>query len=404
MLATGESITSLLIDARNQAAQAQKTLELVDTDSDLTLAIAAQTQGMEKYISDLLESLARQQEIATTAAAQSQQIASAVDQIAQIARATKILNVNAQIEAGRMGEAGKAFTVIADEMASLSSDVEKTNAMISNLAGILMNVMPQIEDMTNASVRGAKQFTKEFGRLQRDVVRVEQELRAQHHGSAREAERIATHTLEVAQTSLSRLQFQDPMAQSLIKVKLECEAMMETVDTARYEIKLDSLDAIEANAGEADQYGSYYLEKLAEARANVAAEEARRAVLAGEKVGSPAKRPHKRQGSEGTAGKATATATATATAAAVADEQEQGDVLLFDDEPKSESCESGDVMLFDEDESDEESSETPNEGDVLLFDDEDSSDAQNADEDDRGDEDEVEVEVEPAEDGEVLLF
>ena len=181
---------------------------------------------------------------------QHSQLVQPPQQIAQIARATKILNVNAQIEAGRMGESGKAFTVIADEMASLSRDVETTNAMISNLAAMLTQFMPEIESMTNEAVRGANKFSREFETLQRDVVRVEGEMQAQYLGSVKEAERIATHTLEVAYTALSRLQFQDPMAQSLAKIKIECDTMMETVDHADYEIKIESLNAIELAGGE----------------------------------------------------------------------------------------------------------------------------------------------------------
>lgn len=50
-----------------------------------------------------------------------------VDSVQNIARESNILALNASIEAGRSGEAGKGFGVLADNMRALAMDVQKSS-------------------------------------------------------------------------------------------------------------------------------------------------------------------------------------------------------------------------------------------------------------------------------------
>ena len=71
-------------------------------------------------------------------------------QIRDVAQMTKILAINARIEAGRAGEAGKSFAVVADEVKAVSQTV---SGLAAELETGLARQMAEL-DAAGASVQG----------------------------------------------------------------------------------------------------------------------------------------------------------------------------------------------------------------------------------------------------------
>jgi methyl-accepting chemotaxis protein len=96
----------------------------------------------------------------------SQQIGEVIDIINEIAIETKMLSLNAAIEAAKAGEAGKGFSVVAGEIRRLAEDVVKST-------GTIRDVLLEIQSAANASVLAAEENVKgvEEGEVRLNKVR-----------------------------------------------------------------------------------------------------------------------------------------------------------------------------------------------------------------------------------------
>jgi methyl-accepting chemotaxis protein len=96
----------------------------------------------------------------------SQQIGKIIDIINEIAIETKMLSLNAAIEAAKAGEAGKGFSVVAGEIRRLAEDVVKST-------GTIRDVLLEIQSAANASVLAAEENVKgvEEGEVRLNQVR-----------------------------------------------------------------------------------------------------------------------------------------------------------------------------------------------------------------------------------------
>jgi hypothetical protein len=97
---------------------------------------ADSVQDIARYVSDL-----------------SQMLTDAIEEISDINSNTRLLALNARIEAARAGNAGAAFSVVAGEVQSLS---EKTSGVANELATKTKQSIAQLSDIIGTSVRGTR--------------------------------------------------------------------------------------------------------------------------------------------------------------------------------------------------------------------------------------------------------
>ena len=79
--------------------------------------------------------------------------------IERIAKETKILGINASIEAARAGTAGKGFGVVATEISSLSDSSKETTQKIAELTAKIQQSVDKTINASNATLKTAKQQT-----------------------------------------------------------------------------------------------------------------------------------------------------------------------------------------------------------------------------------------------------
>ncbi|MEM1024616.1 MAG: methyl-accepting chemotaxis protein [Myxococcota bacterium] len=125
------------------------------------------------------------------------------------ATASRLLALNARVEASRLtGSDKKAFDVIAKEVRDLSEDIAGANRKIEDLIDRLLRMLPEIAE----EAEQARGMVEELHRKQ-------QWRQAEMVSQMQSSNEIGTETLErileQARQALSELQFQDPMIQDI---------------------------------------------------------------------------------------------------------------------------------------------------------------------------------------------
>jgi methyl-accepting chemotaxis protein len=94
----------------------------------------------------------------------SQQIGSVLDIVSELAEQTNILAINATIEAAGAGDAGKRFSVVADEIRKLADRVagstNETRKLIEDVRSAVNTTVMTTESGSKAVETGSRQFSE----------------------------------------------------------------------------------------------------------------------------------------------------------------------------------------------------------------------------------------------------
>ena len=202
----GESINTMVANLREMTGQSQEAASRIgSSSSEIVAAAQQQASGASQQAASVSETTATMEELSTTArqiaensnavttvaeetlrsaedgqafmeegtkgmalirskteessekilnlGQKSQQIGEIIDIINEIAIETKMLSLNAAIEAAKAGEAGKGFSVVAAEIRRLAEDVVKST-------GTIRDVLLEIQAAAGASVLAAEENIK----------------------------------------------------------------------------------------------------------------------------------------------------------------------------------------------------------------------------------------------------
>jgi methyl-accepting chemotaxis protein len=220
-LSTGRSLEAIVLEAQAYAQRARSTLEGIagsDDQRGIAALIASQNHILESFIQEMRGQIERQAEVARAALRSSSQIASLGNEIGAVAFQSRLLSLNASIEAGRMGPQGRAFGVIAAEMTKLSQQVESTSKAVNELVSVLSATLPNVFDAAEEMRGTSETFITEIGgsisQVDQEVKQLADAVQQTLHAGDRCIAAILTHS----QDALSSLQFQDPVAQGLVAV------------------------------------------------------------------------------------------------------------------------------------------------------------------------------------------
>lgn len=218
VLNVGDSIGDIVAHGREQVEASARLAARFGQDSEISRAIAQQSDDMSVFLSRMTKRLQEQQRQTRELHDQLGRIVAAGDRIRAIARETKIVTVNAQIEAARLGPVGKPFVIIAEQLASLADDVGVANRLVGQLARTMVDVMPRLATTSESLVDDSNRFHETFAEALKKVEDTQKQLHENVHQAITEGERRSERVLQGSQAALSQLQFQDPMAQSLREI------------------------------------------------------------------------------------------------------------------------------------------------------------------------------------------
>ncbi len=200
VLSMASNITDVSNRADSSSAVAQRALT-----SSLTgqKAVQASLQGMNDIRNQIQDTAKRIKRLGES----SQQISEIVDLIGDITEQTNVLALNASIQAASAGEAGRGFTVVAEEVQRLA---ERSGEATKQIAALVRTIQTDTQDAVSAMerstqgvVEGAK-LADAAGVAITDISKVSQEL----------AETI----LEIAKTTRGQADQAQTVAQAIKQI------------------------------------------------------------------------------------------------------------------------------------------------------------------------------------------
>ena len=126
--------------------------------SELSKTLSQSLQNISKSTNELsssLQNVLASNEVVVTNVSKANNEAKNTDEVLKfiksIAQQTNLLGLNAAIEAARSGEAGRGFTVVAQEIRKLSNSssesVNKINTVLSSIKGSIESIMKNINEL-----------------------------------------------------------------------------------------------------------------------------------------------------------------------------------------------------------------------------------------------------------------
>ncbi|GAB6088556.1 methyl-accepting chemotaxis protein [Spirochaeta dissipatitropha] len=155
------------------------------------------SQQLKEHSSEGQQNLDEILDTVQSIAARSQGMMDAVEVISQIAGTTNLLAMNAAIEAAHAGDAGRGFSVVADEIRKLA---EQTASQSREIAGSLTSIKESIDAAVTASGSTASSFSRIIEGVQdaaNNILEIEAAMSEQLSGS----EQINTAMTEMQEAS-----------------------------------------------------------------------------------------------------------------------------------------------------------------------------------------------------------
>jgi methyl-accepting chemotaxis protein len=137
--------------------------------------------------------------------------------------------LNANIEAARLGVKGAGFEVIASQMRRLTDQVDSANRQVEQIARALLSSLPKIVEHNDRMCRSTEAFGKELSETVQRANSAAQHLKDSVAGVLSKGDKDSHAILSGSHHALSHLQFQDPVAQSLVIIDADLQKLRERI-------------------------------------------------------------------------------------------------------------------------------------------------------------------------------
>ena len=174
VLAMSSSMTNVSTDARQSATVARQSLAAAAKG---TQAVEDSIKGMNKIRDQIQETSKRIKRLGES----SQEIGEIVELISDITEQTNVLALNAAIQAASAGEAGRGFTVVAEEVQRLAERsgeaTKQIGAIVRTIQTDTQDTVSAMEESTRGVVEGAR-LSDAAGQALAEIGQVSSELTA----------------------------------------------------------------------------------------------------------------------------------------------------------------------------------------------------------------------------------
>jgi methyl-accepting chemotaxis protein len=216
VLSCGSILQEIVEGARRMAQE---------SEISLSASTARSEQVNQRFVQQMREEIKAQTAAVETVLDLVKTIEESVTSINDLTVSSRVLAINARIEAARLGEQGRGFAVIADNLAGLSKVIRGSSDKVSAaIASVRQGIVPVSEHADSINQR-IKLFV--------DEIAEQVKLASLHTSSGKDGEAPSNDRLELLQElsnqALSHLQFQDPMSQKLLGINKDLASVSERI-------------------------------------------------------------------------------------------------------------------------------------------------------------------------------
>jgi methyl-accepting chemotaxis protein len=232
VLAVGDALKAIVDEARRYVEDSRKTLgEFASTS--LTDMLSRHGSVMSKFVETVTKQVRDQGEAAQQATDQINRIVELGRAIERVTMESKILALNANIQARRLGTSGESFQVIAQEMKHFSESVNDANKTVQEIAEGLLHVLPRIAMLAGNMRKTSEGFSKDINERVAEVAETNSNMKQGVAESMAAGEARLQQILKLSYEALSHLQFQDTVAQSLLGCDAELSVAIKAIERWR---------------------------------------------------------------------------------------------------------------------------------------------------------------------------
>jgi methyl-accepting chemotaxis protein len=214
-----------------------------ENDRTVTRAISDQASSVAGLVAETKEFFGQQKCFAEAASEACDRINSCASSVSDLMVKSRLLALNMQIEAARLGAEGKAFQVIGDEMKSFAGDVRSANDTIKVALGALLTAIPSIKSETARMDGRVTEFADQLAGHIDEVRARTEDLTTSLQAALDRAEARNAAVVQSAQVMLSELQFQDPLKQELQRDEFDVTKLQKIIAIGECEdISLAEID------------------------------------------------------------------------------------------------------------------------------------------------------------------
>jgi methyl-accepting chemotaxis protein len=215
VLAVGDSLKRIVDEARAYVADSRNTLEEF-ASTNVSDMLERHGSVMASFVDTMKTQVSAQGEAAQQATEHTNRIVELGRTIERVTMESKILALNANIQARRLGVQGESFQVIAQEMKHFSESVNDANKTVQALAEGLLDVLPRILSLAADMRKTSESFSIDINQRVAEVAETNSAMKVQVAESMAAGETRLQQILKLSYEALSHLQYQDTVAQSLI--------------------------------------------------------------------------------------------------------------------------------------------------------------------------------------------
>lgn len=182
-------------------------------------AVARQGEVLRRFFESVSRDINRQEAAADRAQQHLQKITKAASDTAHLASAARLLALNARIEAARVGGHGNCFSTIAGEMQHLAERITQANVFIDNVASQLSKDLPEVAESARALRTSSEDLSHDLSLATSEVEEETAGMRDIIRRMLEQSDQEMAYLISSSHEALSHLQFQDVIAQGLLRLE-----------------------------------------------------------------------------------------------------------------------------------------------------------------------------------------
>jgi|GEM_PF-5016953 len=217
VLAVGESIERVVDTTRQYESEVRQSLEGLQSEGGLGSLLVSIQGAMGQFDETLQADLGGLQSNIDEARLLAKAISTVGARIDEISMSTRVLAVNARLEAARSSD-GESFGVIADEMRVLNQQVQSANTEMKAVAQRLQELLPHISQTCGGVKTRATTLNTSLTEYSRGALDEESKLRSALETTLDVGKRRVGEICAESMSAATLLAFHDPTAKALAEV------------------------------------------------------------------------------------------------------------------------------------------------------------------------------------------